>query len=93
MKKILLIASISFLFLGIQGCTQLEDFGDTNLNPAATSEPTLSALLSNVQSGIGGYAASTLRVCILSIFLRPNTPTLLCIPFRRLNSPENTQET
>lgn len=59
MKKILLIASISFLFLGIQGCTQLEDFGDTNLNPAATSEPTLSALLSNVQSGIGGYAAST----------------------------------
>jgi hypothetical protein len=59
MKKILLIGSLSFLFLGIQGCTQLEDFGDTNLNPAATSQPTLSALLSNVQSGIGSYAAST----------------------------------
>ena len=45
MKKLLLIGSLSFLFLGIQGCTQLEDFGDTNINPAATSQPTLSALL------------------------------------------------
>lgn len=59
MKKILLIGSLSFLFLGIQGCTQLEDFGDTNINPAATSQPTLSALLSNVQSGLGSYASAT----------------------------------
>jgi hypothetical protein len=36
----------------------LDDFGDTNVNPAATSEPTLSALMANVQSGMGGYAAS-----------------------------------
>jgi len=29
------------------------------VNPAATSEPTMSALMANVQAGLGGYAAST----------------------------------
>lgn len=59
MKKLFIILSVATLGLGIQGCTQLEDFGDTNMNPAATSEPILSALLSNVETGLGGYAAST----------------------------------
>jgi len=35
------------------------DFGDTNLNPAATTSPILSALLTNVEAGIGGYGAQT----------------------------------
>ncbi len=35
------------------------DFGDTNLNPAATTSPILSALLTNVQAGIAGYGAQT----------------------------------
>jgi len=34
-----------------------DDFGDTNVNPAATSEPNTAALLTNTLSGIGGYAA------------------------------------
>jgi hypothetical protein len=35
------------------------DFGDTNVNPGATTKPILSALLTNVEAGVGGYAAST----------------------------------
>jgi hypothetical protein len=35
-----------------------EDFGDTNVNPAATTEPNTAALLTNTLSGIGGYAAA-----------------------------------
>jgi hypothetical protein len=35
------------------------DFGDTNLNPAATTTPIPAALLTNVEAGLGGYAAST----------------------------------
>lgn len=35
------------------------DFGDTNLNPAATTNPILPALLTNVEAGLGGYGAQT----------------------------------
>jgi hypothetical protein len=35
------------------------DFGDTNVNPGAVNAPILSALLTNVEAGLGGYAAST----------------------------------
>lgn len=60
MKRILKItlAAVLGLFL-ITGCESFEDFGDTNVNPAATNDPITSALLTNVLSGIGGYAAVT----------------------------------
>ena len=35
------------------------DFGDTNVNPAATTNPILPALLTNVEAGLGGYGAQT----------------------------------
>lgn len=35
------------------------DFGDTNVNPGATNKPILAALLTNVESGIGGSASQT----------------------------------
>jgi Starch-binding associating with outer membrane len=35
------------------------DFGDTNLNPAATTSPILPALLTNVEAGLGGYGTQT----------------------------------
>ncbi len=57
-KKIIYICS-TLILLSLGGCQKLDDFGDTNVNPAATSEPTMSALLANVQAGMGGYAAST----------------------------------
>lgn len=35
------------------------DFGDTNVNPAATTTPIPAALLTNVEAGLGGYSANT----------------------------------
>ena len=35
------------------------DFGDTNINPGVTNKPILAALLTNVESGIGGSASQT----------------------------------
>lgn len=34
------------------------DFGDTNVNPAATTTPIPAALLTNVEAGLGGYAGN-----------------------------------
>lgn len=41
------------------GCDKFEDFGDTNVNPGATTTPIVGALLTNVQAGLGGYASFT----------------------------------
>lgn len=40
-------------------CNKLKDFGDTNVNPGVTSQPTVAALLTGVESGIAGNAANT----------------------------------
>jgi hypothetical protein len=59
---------ILYLMLGIAfivGCSKMEDFGDTNVNPAGVSDPNTAALLTNVLSGVGAYASS-------------NTPSLYC---------------
>ncbi|MGN6163662.1 MAG: SusD/RagB family nutrient-binding outer membrane lipoprotein [Flavisolibacter sp.] len=40
-------------------CNKLKDFGDTNVNPGATTTPIVGALMTNVQAGIGGYASQT----------------------------------
>ena len=37
----------------VQSCTKFEDFGKTNQNPNATTEPVTSALLTNVLAGLG----------------------------------------
>ncbi|UOE51650.1 SusD/RagB family nutrient-binding outer membrane lipoprotein [Mucilaginibacter sp. SMC90] len=58
MKKIYLYTLAgAFTFLGA-GCNKLKDFGDVNNNPAATVTPIPSALLSNVESNLGGYASN-----------------------------------
>jgi len=59
MKKNLIYVSLSLLLLGTSGCEKLEDFGNTNLDPAATTQPVIQALLTNAQASIGGYAAQT----------------------------------
>jgi hypothetical protein len=59
MKKNLIYVSLSLLLLGTSGCEKLEDFGNTNLDPAATTQPVLQALLTNAEAGFGGYAAQT----------------------------------
>lgn len=55
--KMKLIYTFAGLFLiASAGCNKLEDFGDTNVNPAATTEANVSALLTNTLSGLGGTA-------------------------------------
>ncbi|MGQ9619783.1 MAG: SusD/RagB family nutrient-binding outer membrane lipoprotein [Bacteroidales bacterium] len=56
-KAIYNILSLALtVVLLFNGCSKLEDFGDTNVNPAVTTKPSTAALLTNVLSGIGGYA-------------------------------------
>jgi hypothetical protein len=59
MKKKLIYALTGFFLMGAAGCSKLEDFGDTNVNPAATTEPILAALLTNAQASMGAYASQT----------------------------------
>ncbi len=75
MYKILyLMLAVAF----IAGCTKMEDFGDTNVNPGATTDPNTAALLTNVLSGVGGYAAQ-------------NTPALYCQYFSETQYPDVSQ--
>ncbi|HEX2847531.1 MAG TPA: SusD/RagB family nutrient-binding outer membrane lipoprotein [Chitinophagaceae bacterium] len=52
-KSLIAIASASLL---VTSCSK---FGDTNINPNGTSTPSTAALLSNVESGLGGFASQT----------------------------------
>ena len=56
--KYLIVLMIPVM-VGLSGCEKFEDFGDTNVNPGATNSPIVGALLTNVQSQLGGYAANT----------------------------------
>ncbi|MFS2189771.1 SusD/RagB family nutrient-binding outer membrane lipoprotein [Mucilaginibacter sp. Mucisp84] len=58
MKKIYLYTIASALTLFGAGCNKVKDFGDVNNNPGATVTPIPSALLSNVEAGLGGYAST-----------------------------------
>lgn len=40
------------LIIGLSGCSKLEDFGDTNVNPNTTSTPVTAALLTNTLSNL-----------------------------------------
>jgi len=51
--KIIYGTVIAASLLVVQSCTKFENFGDTNQNPNATTEPITSALLTNVLSGLG----------------------------------------
>ncbi|HEX2535659.1 MAG TPA: SusD/RagB family nutrient-binding outer membrane lipoprotein [Chitinophagaceae bacterium] len=57
-KKYLYIAMIPAMAT-MTGCDKLSDFGDTNVNPNATQNPIPSALLTNVEASLGGYAFNT----------------------------------
>lgn len=47
------------LTLAVTSCNKLEDFGDTNVNPGGVTKPIVGALLTNMQSQLGGYAFNT----------------------------------
>lgn len=55
LNKILLGLSVASMF----ALTSCDKFGDTNINPNVTETPSTGALLTNVQAGLGGFAAQT----------------------------------
>ncbi len=56
--KSLAVAAVISLSIAGTGCGKIADFGDTNVNPAGISTPVTSALLTNVESAFGGFAAN-----------------------------------
>ncbi|HRD57348.1 MAG TPA: SusD/RagB family nutrient-binding outer membrane lipoprotein [Ferruginibacter sp.] len=56
-KTALGFAAASMLLVNT-GCNKLEDFGNTNTNPLGSTNPITAALLTNVESQLGGYAAN-----------------------------------
>ncbi len=56
-KKIATFTLITMMILGT-GCAKIDQFGDTNANPNGITSPVTAALLTNVISGLGGYAAN-----------------------------------
>lgn len=59
MKKALIAIILPAMVIGFVGCNKLSDFGTTNVNPNAASSPSVAALLTNVESNLGGYGAMT----------------------------------
>lgn len=60
-KKALLVPALAAAIL-MGGCAKIDDFGNTNENPNGITQPITSALLTNVESQIGGFAANTRKV-------------------------------
>jgi hypothetical protein len=56
-KRYIYTLASAFIFLGA-GCNKLKDFGPVNENPGATTKPITSALLTNVEASLGGYAST-----------------------------------
>ncbi|MGB4844972.1 MAG: SusD/RagB family nutrient-binding outer membrane lipoprotein [Ferruginibacter sp.] len=69
-------ASLITVSLGMLGggCAKIDDFGDTNVNPNGISSPITSALLTNVESQLGGFA-SVLRTAVYSQYIAENQYT------------------
>jgi hypothetical protein len=55
-KKLIYSSLIALILAGGTGCKKFSDFGDTNVNPAATTQANVAALLTNSLAGISGYA-------------------------------------
>ncbi|MBO9660175.1 MAG: SusD/RagB family nutrient-binding outer membrane lipoprotein [Chitinophagaceae bacterium] len=56
MKSLKLLSIIASASLLVTSCSK---FGDTNQNPNGTTNPSTAALLSNVESSLGGFASQT----------------------------------
>lgn len=53
--KIIYGTVIAVSLMVVQSCTKFDDFGRTNQNPNATTEPITSALLTNALAGMGNW--------------------------------------
>jgi hypothetical protein len=61
MKKIFLYTLSTVLIWGVAGCKKPSDFGNTNVDPSATTVPIPSALLTNVELTLPLYASTQLE--------------------------------
>ncbi len=68
MKKKLIYAASLFTLVSMAGCDKFSDFGDTNVNPAATTVPNPAALLTNSVIGLGGWTTER-RVAYYSQYI------------------------
>ena len=59
MKFKILTAISTASIIALTGCDKLSDFGGTNNNPNGTTVPSASALLTNVEAGLGSYGFQT----------------------------------
>jgi hypothetical protein len=58
MKKIYIYTLTTLLLWGVTSCKKPNDFGNANVNPATTTIPIPSALLTNVEAGLGGMVSN-----------------------------------
>ncbi|MBA4408074.1 MAG: SusD/RagB family nutrient-binding outer membrane lipoprotein [Bacteroidota bacterium] len=62
------------IVLTTMSCSKLEDFGSTNVNPAATNKPITSALLTNVLSGFGEISNNRVTALYCQYFSETQYP-------------------
>lgn len=78
----MILAVMSGAMLTTVGCKKLSDFGDTNVNPAATTQPITSALLTNSLTTLastgatGGFAADDKAGIFVQYFAESSYPSI-----------------
>ena len=72
-KKFTSAALITSVIMG-SGCAKIDQFGTTNQNPNGITNPVPSALLTNVESQVGGFAA-VLRTAVYAQYIAENQYT------------------
>ena len=72
-KKFTSAALITSVIMGA-GCAKIDQFGTTNQNPNGITIPIPSALLTNVESQVGGFAA-VLRTAVYAQYIAENQYT------------------
>jgi hypothetical protein len=78
MKNTIYILTLVLGIILTSGCNKLEDFGSTNVNPAATNKPITSALLTNVLSSIGDFATARVPALYCQFFSETQYPDVSC---------------
>ncbi len=78
----MILTVVSGAMLAATGCKKLSDFGDTNVNPGATTQPITSALLTNslttlaTTGSIGGFAADDKAGIFAQYFAESSYPSI-----------------
>ncbi|WP_443937141.1 SusD/RagB family nutrient-binding outer membrane lipoprotein [Pedobacter sp. MW01-1-1] len=76
-NKIIYTSLVGLLFASTLGCKKLEDFGNTNVNPAATTEARVDALLTNAEASLSGYAFNVTSGYYCQFFSQSQYPDVM----------------